>query len=555
MSSRGRDGSPSQFARVQTAVERRIRVDSRSLAAFRILAGLLVIADLLLRSRNFEFFYTESGVVPRSLARELSADYALSIYHLTTDPTLIAALFVLQGLIALQLIVGYKTRLATVLTFVFAVSLDHHNPLVLSYADTLFRFLLFWAMFLPLGERWSIDAVHRDRTPRASVASAATALVLVQVVYVYFTNGLTKSLSEEWVSGTAATLVFGIDEVTFLLGDLLREVPALLGIGGFVWYLMLLGSWLLLALVGRGRLALVGLFVAGHVSFALTVRIGAFPYVSIAGLLLFLPPVFWQHVRTLFDRARVDVDGIVASVRDLATLVPASPLIGDFDRFGLPPDRRRRLRSGVYTVTIGIVVVTIVLVSITFLFQIGTAVAADDHQPTEETIDDVLVDGLDGITGLRHVETVAESAGVDQPVAWGIFAQPRTEDRYYVFPARTAEGDLVDAYNARKVTYDRPYDRLQRQHGTYRERFYMNSVRRGGQYGNDVPHYLAEHVCEQWADEHGTELTHVNMYMISEEITRETIDRPSDRDRTYLEIYSHGCGDYGPTVIQPPDGE
>lgn len=554
MSSRGFGGSPSLFARLQTAFTRRIRIDSRSLAAFRILAGLLVIADLLLRSRNFGFFYTESGVVPRSLARELSAEYAVSIYHLTTDPTLIGALFVLQGTIALQLIVGYKTRLATVLTFLFVVSLDHHNPLVLSYADTLFRFLLFWAMFLPLGERWSVDAIHRDRTPRASVASAATALVLVQVVYVYFTNGLTKSLSEEWVGGTAGTLVFGIDEMTFLLGDLLREVPTLLGIGGFVWYLMLLGSWLLLALVGRGRLALVGLFVAGHLSFALTVRIGAFPYVSIAGLLLFLPPVFWQQVRTLLDRVGVDVDGIRASVGNLAMLVPASPLIGDIERFGVPAGRIQRLRSGVYTVTLGIVVVTIVLVSAVFLFQIGTAVAATDHQPTEETIDDVLVDGLDGVTGLRHVETVAESAGVDQPVAWGIFAQPRTEDRYYVFPARTAEGDLVDAYNAREVTYDRPYDRLQRQHGTYRERFYMNSVRRGGQYGNDVPRYLAEHICEQWADEHGTELTHVNMYMVREEITRETIDRPSDRDRTYLEIYRHGCEDYDPTVIQPPDG-
>ncbi len=551
---RGHDGSSSLYARLQTAVKRRIRIDSRSLAAFRILAGVLVIADLVLRSRNFGFFYIESGVVPRSLARELSADYAFSIYHLTTDPTLIAALFVLQGLIALQLIVGYKTRLATVLTFLFVVSLDHHNPLVLSYADTLFRLLLFWAMFLPLGERWSLDAVHRDRTPRASVASAATALALVQVVYVYFTNGLTKSLSEEWVGGTAATLVFGIDEVTFLLGDILREVPTLLGIGGFVWYLMLLGSWLLLALVGRGRLALVGLFVAGHLSFALTVRIGAFPYVSIAGLLLFLPPVFWQYTRNLLDRVQLDVDRIVASARDLAILVPASPPIGDVTRFGLPDNRIRRLRSGVYTATLGIVVVTIVLVSAAFLFQIGTAVAADDQQPAEETIDDVLVDGLDGIAGLQHVETVAESAGIDQPVAWGIFAQPRTEDRYYVFPTRTAEGNLVDAYNERTLTYERPYDRLQRQHGTYRERFYMNSVRRGGQYGNDVPRHLAEHVCEQWADEHGTELTHVNMYMISEEITRETMDRPSERDRTYLEIYRHGCGDHDPTEIHPPGG-
>ena len=169
MDLRGRFDPPVRFAAVREYLARCVRIDSRTLAVFRVFVGVLIVADLLLRSRNFSFFYTEDGVVPRSLAMDVTPDYAFSVYYLTTSSTLIAALFVLQGLIALQLIVGYKTRVATVLSFLFVVSLDHHNPFVLSYADTLFRLLLFWAIFLPLGERWSIDAAHRTRAPRPHV--------------------------------------------------------------------------------------------------------------------------------------------------------------------------------------------------------------------------------------------------------------------------------------------------------------------------------------------------------------------------------------------------
>ena len=196
---------------------RAIRIDTRSLAVFRIACGLLVIADVLLRSRNFTFFYTESGVVPQSVAMALSAENAFSVYHVTTDPTLIAALFVVTALVALQLVVGYRTWLVTVLTFLLVVSLDHHNPLVLSYADVLFRLLLFWAIFLPLGERWSIDALRTDSSPRTGVASIASGAILAQIVYMYVANGYHKTESALWTGGEATPLIMGLDNTTFLL--------------------------------------------------------------------------------------------------------------------------------------------------------------------------------------------------------------------------------------------------------------------------------------------------------------------------------------------------
>ena len=525
-------GSGTLAGRLRQAVADRVRIDTRTLAVFRILAGLLIVADLLLRSRNFSFYYTNDGAVPQSLAQAMSSEGAISIYHYTTDPTVIAGLFVLQGLIALQLIVGYKTRIATILSFLLVVSLDHHNPLVLSYADTLFRLLLFWAIFLPLGERWSIDAVHADRQPREGIASVASALILAQMVVMYVVNGYHKAQDELWTSGEATPLIMGLHDTTFFLAPYLREFQTLLQIGGLTWFYMLVFSWLLFVLRGRLRMALVAMFVASHASFIVTVRIGAFPYVAIAGVMLFLQAQFWDDLKAIARYLELDLDRFEARRERLVRFARRVPDV----RIG--GERQRRAREIGYNVAIGVVVLSIVLFVALSTIPLGGV--ADEETVVEEQIEDR-----------------AQQLSIDQP-DWSVFAPtPRTTDSYYIFPAQTADGEVVEVYNGQaSVSYDRPYEgsQLQEQYGSYRERFYMNSVRRGGIQGtNDADEYLAEYICASWEEEHGTELTHVNMYQVTESVDMDTVSDPEDRDRDVRPVSAHGCGDNEPTEIQPPD--
>jgi predicted enzyme related to lactoylglutathione lyase len=86
---------------------------------------------------------------------------------------------------------------------------------------------------------------------------------------------------------------------------------------------------------------------------------------------------------------------------------------------------------------------------------------------------------------------------------------------------------------------------------TYRERFYMNSVRRAGSTGA-ATRILAEHLCERWARERGIALTHINMYAVIETVTVETIANPEDRERRTNLVYKHGCGDHDPEEIALP---
>ena len=515
------------------------RVDTRSLAVFRVFIGLLVIADILLRSRNFSFYYTDNGVVTQELAQLYAPDDAVSVYYLTSDSTLIAGLFLAQVLVAIALIVGFRTRIAMILTFLGVISLDFHNPLVLSYADTLFRMLCFFAIFLPLGERWSIDAVHRDRSPRRSFAGIASALILGQMVYMYLRNGYHKSNDETglWQSGDAAPHVFGIDEMTYLLGDTMRDFLPLIGVGGLMWYYMMLYSPLLLIFRGRLRYLFAAMFVGGHFMFILTVRIGAFGYVAIAGLTLFFGIQFWRDgeralealgLDTRVDRARTR---LTETGRSAARRVPAVTIEEEF---------YREFRSALYTVGLAFVVLGLVIGAVAS----GFAFADVSNAPMD--IDERIDHAED------RVHATQASIGVEQP-DWGVFAPtPRSTDRYYVFPAETASGDFVDVYNERPLSYDRPHDELQKQHSTYRERFYMNSIRRAGDDGK-APTLLAEHICNTWPEEHGQELVRINMYEIIENITLETVDAPEERDRYEFHRSSHACGDNEPGEIVTPD--
>ncbi len=531
---------PKRVKATTASLRQCVSIDTRSLALFRIMLGVLIIGDLISRSRNFSFYYTEDGTVPQSLAETYTPDGAFSFFYYTSDPTIIAGLFVLHGLVALQLIVGYKTRFATILSFLFVISLDHHNPLVLSYADTLFRLLFFWAIFLPLGERWSIDAVHRQRTPRTQFVGLASVFALSQMVVMYSINGFNKMGSDLWQSGEAAVLVMGLDEMTFLLGDFMRNFELPLQVGGWLWFHMLLASPLLILLRGRKRLPLLVFFMGGHASFAITVRIGAFAYVALTGLLLFIPTVFYADLSRATRWAGVPVTWAVKLRTRLTTFAQKIP------NPRLTHERIQQVRTVTYRSTMVVILIAIAICLALLAPEASMLFATDideDYDPN---------DRLTESTVGTQIHSVAERLNIDQP-EWSIFAGPgpRTTDRYYVFPAQTADGEQLDIYNDRELTFDRPGQELQKQHGSYRERFYMNSIRRAGTWG-EAPKHLVAHLCERAPEEYGVELTHINIYEITEQVTRETIDDPENRERESDLRSRHSCGDQPLEYIGEP---
>jgi hypothetical protein len=126
--------------------------DLRSLAALRIVLAATVLADLTFRSKSLVAHYTDLGVLPRwTLIQTELYPWQFTLNLLSGEPLFQAFLFGVTALAALGMLVGYRTRLMTIVVWVMVLSIQWRNPLVLSGADNLLRVLLFWAMFLPLG--------------------------------------------------------------------------------------------------------------------------------------------------------------------------------------------------------------------------------------------------------------------------------------------------------------------------------------------------------------------------------------------------------------------
>ena len=94
-----------------------------------------------------------------------SGDNRWSLYFISGSWVWALLLHLVAAGAAMALLLGYRTRLATLISFVLLVSLHNRAPLMLQGGDNLLLLMVFWSIFLPLGARFSMDAarVHPDQ--------------------------------------------------------------------------------------------------------------------------------------------------------------------------------------------------------------------------------------------------------------------------------------------------------------------------------------------------------------------------------------------------------
>lgn len=295
-------------------------IDTRALAALRVSLGVLLLADLALRARSLTAFYTDRGVLPRATVTDLYPTISrVSLHMLSGAVWWQSVLFLVAAGFAIALALGYRTRLATMASFVLLVSLHVRNPVVLNAGDVLLRRLLLWSCFLPLGIRWSLDA-RRRRPPVTSrprrIVSVASAALLLQVVTIYAINAFFKLQSPAWHSGEAVRRALAMESFTTPVGDLLTELPLVLDVANWAWLGLVVLAPLLVLTDGRRRTLLVAGFVAMHAGMALSMAIGLFPLVSIVALLAFLPTAVWDRIESRRPLDGATVPGLGHSTLD-----------------------------------------------------------------------------------------------------------------------------------------------------------------------------------------------------------------------------------------------
>ena len=206
-------------------------IDRRSLAAFRVGLALLLIVDLINRIPYIRDHYTDAGVLPREVVRaKISNWYHFSPYFFSGEMWLPILLFAITGLVAIGLLVGYRTRLMSVLAWVLVISLHSRNFMVLQGGDVLFRMLFFWAMFVPLGACFSVDSAlnKSEKKPPQTILSMGTAALLLQACFVYWFTAAMKTGVQWWGDASAVYYALSLDQFLTPVGKYILAHPDLM---------------------------------------------------------------------------------------------------------------------------------------------------------------------------------------------------------------------------------------------------------------------------------------------------------------------------------------
>ena len=284
-------------------------VDLRALAVMRIWVAGIILIDLAIRATDLEAHYSNMGVLPLQVLHQyLWNPQFFSFHALSGLWQFQLLLFALAALAAACLLLGYKTKTATVVSWLLLLSLQNRNPLIAQGGDDLLRMLLFWGMFLPWGRYYSYDALHAPegnlKLGGTSYFSAATAAYIIQVGLVYFSTALLKNSPEWHTEGTALYYALSLDQILMPGGRLIYPYPELLRVLTlFTYYTELLLPFLLLVPFYNHffRIVVVVVLTGFHIGISLTLFVGLFYLINLASVAGLLPaPVMnWVDRRLL----------------------------------------------------------------------------------------------------------------------------------------------------------------------------------------------------------------------------------------------------------------
>ena len=291
--------------------------DTRSLALFRFAFASVLLVDLYLRSRVLDEFYTNDGLLPNhTVLWAPIARHTFSLFFTASHHDEALALLLLCALAFTCLLVGFKTRMAQFAAWICLVSLDARIALLENGGDVVLNQLALWTLFLPLGERFSIDALlrsvraHKEHepaqlnernayaNPARRVYSLACGALITQLFVIYLFNVLHKN-GPTWLEGTAVHYTLHQDRLVKPFGIFLREHLPVDVLKGLAWGsigIEALGAALIVSpfLSTYTRLAAVILMPLLHLTFELCLDLGIFSFAMMAFFALLPLPQHWE---------------------------------------------------------------------------------------------------------------------------------------------------------------------------------------------------------------------------------------------------------------------
>ena len=277
----------------------------RALSLMRVLTAAVLLIDLAIRAASFTAHYTKDGAVPfAEVAHVFWADGFFSLYGCSDDTGYAAFLFAITSLVYACLLIGYRTRIMSVLAWLLLLSLHNRNPAILQCGDDQLRLLLFWGIFLPWGNFYSVDAHRYPRLQSETRYFDVPGLAYLLLIFsVYFFTGILKN-SPEWDGreGSAFYYALSLDQLALPLGKKLLAYPGLLkALTLTARWVELLAPFLLFIPYRNSFFRMAAFFIlcGFHIAIGLTLFVGLFYLISIVTLTGLLSPRAMDRVEKI----------------------------------------------------------------------------------------------------------------------------------------------------------------------------------------------------------------------------------------------------------------
>lgn len=270
-------------------------IDSRQYAALRIafgffslvyFAGFLPYIDDQFSSRGWLSDY-------RQLSMQNGGSWSYYFINAFEYADYYAYSILIIGIFsAICMMFGWRSCLATSLTWLVWVSLWNRNPLIMDGDDAVIKVMCFYLLLSPCANSWSIDSLHSNKSIQATVWPLR--LMQFQIALLYFVSGWVKFHSQEWDNGTVIQYVLIHPQYSQWYGWALLNLPCakqfLAAIAWFIrWWELLFPVLLVLPYTRRTNLAIGVLF---HFGLLITMNLRWFPLIMLA-LYLALIPNHW----------------------------------------------------------------------------------------------------------------------------------------------------------------------------------------------------------------------------------------------------------------------
>jgi hypothetical protein len=254
-------------------------IDTAPMAALRIACGLLTFGWTLSLLPDAQTFLAADGLTAQA------SPGSTGWWTLPLGSVYGALALLLAASVALVL--GWCTRLASVVVAVLLILVQRRDVYVLNSGDLLLRELALYLILMPAGEVWSLDARRRGRSSLR--APWGLRLLQLQISALYLFSVTAKLHGTSWQNGTAVGKALQLDDLQRLVVP--QSLAASVTVSAVLTYgtlvaeaFLILGLWF-----PRTRWYAIAGGIAIHLGIEATLLIGWFSLTIISCYLAFVP--------------------------------------------------------------------------------------------------------------------------------------------------------------------------------------------------------------------------------------------------------------------------